>query len=193
MKIESHPIAKGFLSEKAQVLIVGTFPPRSTYEELEEDFFFYSSVRNHFWNIMENIFPKEILKKTKTRNQNISDLQIKNNKEKFSTTNHLAFLDFYTKIQRKCDSTKDSDLLGVDDIIMNNFLNEALDSCPKITKICCTYKLAYENLIQNLKLDLEKPIYNFQDREIEIIKLLPATRSRDKMELKVNQYKKYLF
>ena len=81
--MEIHPIKNGFIPKNSKTIIVGTFPPKSEYLN-NPNFFFYSSVRNHLWNRMENIFPEFELKKTSTKLKNISfDVQevINNNQD----------------------------------------------------------------------------------------------------------------
>ena len=65
---EIHPIKDGFVLEKTKVLIVGTFPPKVEYTEKGKDFFFYSSVKNQFWNRIDNIFPDQNCAKTSGHN-----------------------------------------------------------------------------------------------------------------------------
>ena len=202
--IETHPIVIGYIPENIKTLIVGTFPPKEVYLN-DNSFFFYSSVRNHFWNRMENIFPSYKLKKTKSKCVEVSKAQNKIDKEKFASEKYIGFLDIFTKISRVKNSSKDEDLVSEENILENGRFEEILKSNESLSKICCTYKLAYEVFKCKLEKDKtsivedsdsangQKMIYNFENREIEIYLLYPATRSREKSEIKDSQYKKLLF
>lgn len=203
---ENHPISNGFIPESARVLIVGTFPPKKEYTEKKSGFFFYSSERNQFWNRIDNIKTNAQLKKTKNRNANESLIENKKRKENFCIENKLGFIDVFSSIKRKADSANDSDLVSIENIIQNGKMIQILKSV-NISRICCTYKLAYECLKSNLG-SLSKNVitrasndsangeiidFVFENRNIELILLFPATRSRQKGSDKDVQYKKYLF
>ncbi len=203
---ENHPISNGFIPETARVLIIGTFPPKKEYTEKKSGFFFYSSEKNQFWNRIDNIKTNAQLKKTQHKNANESLVDNKRRKERFSIDNKLGFIDVFSTITRKADSANDSDLVPIENIIQNGKLKELLKS-NQITRICCTYKLAYECLKCNLG-SLSKSVsisqrndsangeiiyFIFENRKIELILLYPATRSRHKGLVKDLQYKKYLF
>lgn len=203
-EIEKHPIENGFIQKNIRTLIIGTFPPKDVYYN-NNNFFFYSSVRNHFWNRMENIFPIYSLKKTLTKCCEISPEQNKIDKKNFSEIKEIGFLDVFTKISRIKNSTKDEDLIGVENIVENGKLENILNQNSSLVRICCTYKLAFEilkcKLIKN-KLSItedsisangQKMIYQFGKRKIEIYLLYPATRSREKSEIKDKQYAELLF
>lgn len=203
-EIENHPIENGFIHDNIKTLIVGTFPPKDVYFN-NNNFFFYSSVRNHFWNRMENIFKNYNLKKTQTKCREITPEQNKKDKENFSKEKEIGFLDVFTKISRLKNSTKDDDLISVENIVENDKLENILSEYESLNRICCTYKLAFEILkckLEKNKLTIIedstsangiKMIYLFKNRKIEIYLLYPATRSREKSELKDSQYAKLLF
>lgn len=202
---ENHPISNGFVPESACILIVGTFPPKKEYTEKKSGFFFYSSERNQFWNRIDNIQNVQ-LKKTQHKNAKETFIENKRRKEIFSIENKLGFIDVYSSIKRKADSANDSDLVPIDNIIQNGKLIQILKSCT-ISRICCTYKLAYDclkcnlgSLSKNITISESKDSSNgeiihflFDNRKIELILLYPATRSRHKGSDKDVQYKKYLF
>ncbi len=205
--IENHPISNGFIPESARVLIVGSFPPKKEYTEKKSGFFFYSSEKNQFWNRIDNLKTNAQLKKTRNKNANESLIENKKRKESFCTENKLGFIDIFSSIKRKADSAKDSDLVSIENIIENGKLTEILKTKKNITRICCTYKLAYEFLKSNLGILSENVIISesidsangeiinfiFENRKIELILLYPATRSRHKGSIKDIQYRKYLF
>ena len=203
--MEIHPIENGFIPNNSRTIIIGTFPPKPEYLN-NPDFFFYSSVRNHMWNRMENIFPKFRLKKTSTKLKDISPRQNKIDKQNFCEIKNIGFLDVFTKIERKVEnSSKDSDLIPKENILDNGKLFDHLEKNKNIDRICCTYKLAYDSLICGLdkkKLEFKRNdltangkecIFNYQYREIRILLLFPATRSGQKGNLKDKQYKKLIF
>lgn len=203
--METHPIQEGFIPDKAKTIIIGTFPPKAEYEN-NSNFFFYSSVRNHFWNRMEKLFPQYKLKKTSTKLKSITPEQNKIDKENFSRDNEIGFLDVFTKIKRKVkNSSKDKDLDPKEDITKNGILLKILDKHPNIDRICCTYKLAYDTLLcgldkkllafkkNNLSANEEEYIFDYNTRKIQIFLLFPATRSRQKNDLKDKQYRELIF
>jgi len=201
---EKHPIDKGFIPKGIKTLIVGTFPPKTEYEN-NKNLFFYNSTRNHFWNRMENIFPGLALKKTKNKCANRTPEQNKIDKENFAIAKSIGFLDIFTKVSRKKDSSKDIDLIPVESIIENKILFKILDDNIELTKICCTYNLAYEVFEENLPKELlaeianektanqKELIYKYGSRKISILLLFPATRSRQKNEVKDEQYNSLIF
>jgi len=202
---ENHPISNGFIPKSARVLIVGTFPPKKEYTEKQSGFFFYSSERNQFWNRIDNIKHAH-LKKTQHKNAEEAFIENKRRKEIFSVENKLGFIDVFSSIKRKSDSANDSDLVPIENIIQNGKLIQILKS-NNISRICCTYKLAYDclkcnlgSLSKNVTITVSKDSANgeiihfvFDNRKIELILLYPATRSRHKGSEKDLQYKKYLF
>lgn len=203
--IETHPILNGFVPQNAQVLIVGTFPPKNEYLQKKDGFFFYSSEKNQFWNRIDNILNKH-LKKTLTKNANESFIENKKRKESFAVNNNLGFIDVFSSVIRKANTSNDSDLIQIENIVQNGKLAKILES-KNVKRICCTYKLAYECLKCNLG-SLSKSIgfrkcpdsangeiiyFDYQTRQIELVLLYPATRSRHKSNTKDDQYKKFLF
>ena len=108
---EKHPIYEGFIPENATILIVGTFPPKKVYAELKEDFFYYSSSYNHFWNRIDNIFNKEIgyqqLKKTKLNNNNEKRFENKKRKQTFMASKNIGFIDVFSEIYRTSETSND--------------------------------------------------------------------------------------
>jgi len=205
--MEMHPIENGYIPENSEALIIGTFPPKSEYEN-NKNFFFYSSPRNHFWNRIDNIFPElqPKLKKTKTRLTKVTLEENKCDKQKFCKEKRIGFLDVFTKVERKVEnSSKDTDLIPRENILGNGKLLNHLEKNKNINRICCVYKLAYDSLIcglDKMKLQLKKNeltangeeyIFNYKKREIRILLLFPATRSGQKGNVKDEQYKKLIF
>lgn len=207
-EIETHPLKNGFSPTKTKILIMGTFPPKKEYIEKGKDFFFYSSVRNQFWNRIDNIFPdQEGLKKTKSKNKKESFESNKKRKEIFCENVSLGFIDVFTKIKRKYEGSKDIDLIPIENIIQNKYLDNLLTRCESIERICCTYSLAFGTLISEIsknpdysyteELDSnsangKKILVYFKGMRFEIILLYPATRSNHKNEIKDSQYKYFL-
>ena len=205
---EIHPIKDGFVLEKTKVLIVGTFPPKVEYTEKGKDFFFYSSVKNQFWNRIDNIFPDQNgLKKTKLRNKDESYETNKKRKENFCEEACLGFIDVFTRIKRNTEGSKDTDLILIENIVQNNYLETLLLKFENIKRICCTYSLAFKTLKSEIEKNKKYSFYEIKDdntangiklfvtlghRKFEIVLLYPATRSNHKKELKDSQYRNYL-
>jgi len=203
----------GFLPANAETLIIGTFPPTKRTQQEIDEYFFYSSPLNQFWNRIDNIFINDKsyspLKQTKHRNADLSKLENNERIKTFCINKKLGFLDFFCKIERKkLNSVADEDLINNENIIENNYLFNYLDNNSTIKRICCVYKRAYEDLLKDLKntqfnllgpiaekgtAHNEKYILNYKDKMIDILLLFPATRSPHKGELKDIQYGKYLF
>ena len=207
-QIEIHPISSGFVQSNTEVLIIGTFPPKKEYVSKGENFFFYSSEKNQFWNRVDNIFPNEQgLKKTKSKNNKETLVSNKKRKEEFSKKYKIGFLDIFTKVSRKNDTANDIDLISIENIIENKKLLKLINSKSKIKRVCCTYKLAFEvlkismnTISKNYKIINDESTANnekieaiINGKKIDIILLYPATRSSHKGELKDQQYKKFLF
>lgn len=182
-EIEEHPIPP-FIPKECKVLIMGTFPPKQEYFKNKSKFFFYGSVRNHLWNRMDNIFfdGKTTLKWTKLSSESIEDNI--NKKKRFLEERKIGMIDYMSKIRRsKEGSSRDVDLIIEEDVLTNGSLIRILEDNPHIKAILCTYQLAYEELIKNPK---------FKYLNVEVIQLLPATRSRDKKEAKDKNYRENL-
>lgn len=207
-EIETHPIPNGFIPRDVHVLVIGTFPPRKEYVEKKEGFFFYSSEKNHFWNRMDNIFNHNPgLKRTKSKNSSETFLHNRYRKEAFAKIHKIGFLDIFHKISRKKDSADDNDIISIQDVISNGRLKDVIIKNKDIKRICCTYKLAYEVIKNNIchigseyKIEKdertangEKIILNLENRKIEVVLLYPATRSGHKSDLKDIQYQYFLF
>lgn len=204
-EIETHPIPNGYIPDNAKTIVIGTFPPKNEYKN-KPDFFFYSSARNHFWNRMDSIFPGYKLKKTATKLLDVSTEENKLDKQKFCRNKNIGFIDIFTKINRKVNnSTKDMDLEPQENIVTNGRLYNILDKNQNIVRICCTYKLAFESLLFSLdkvKLEFktnqhtangEECTFNYKSRKISIVLLYPATRSKQKGEIKDAQYRLLIF
>ena len=154
---------------------------------------------------MENIFQINGLKKTKTKCIDVSMKQNKKDKQDFATEKGLGFLDIFTKVSRVKKSSKDEDLICEENVIQNEILDDILTNNESLSRICCTYKLAFETfkcklnknrisiLEDNVSANGEKIILNFESRNVEIYLLFPATYSGHSNEIKDRQYKSILF
>ena len=125
MKTEIHPIKNGYLNNNTKCLIIGTFPPFTEYNN-NENFFFYSSPKNHFWNIIEEIFPKTSLKKTKHKLKHICFKQNVKHKKAFCKKHKIGFLDVFSSIKRRTEaSSKDLDIIPHETICDNDIFNNS--------------------------------------------------------------------
>lgn len=201
-RIETHPLQEGFVPEKARCLIMGTFPPIGHHESM--NFFFYPSPQNHFWNRMEHIFPEVKLKKTKTKLSDITSAKNVQDKKEFSMQKGIGFLDVFTKISRSQNTNDDTNLVNEEDVLKNGILIKILERNPSIQRICCTYSLAFRTLKEGLAKNggcqiVKESKEHFQvfltdsKRELDVYLLYPATRSRQKKEVKDEQYRRLIF
>jgi len=216
-RIEIHPAYNGYkqnidnlkgglLPGKAKIIIMGTFPPRSGYENISP-FFYYPSSRNQFWNRIDNILNNHNSPLKFTQQSNENRKANVNRKFEFALKYNIAFMDYFSKISRKNDTSLDSDLINVENVIENEFLVEYLSANSRIARILCTYSLAYDELIGSLKKKNyniiqeeerhsatgQKSVLKFNGNTVEIIQLYPATRSRYTREQNDNQYKYFIF
>lgn len=213
---EIHPYANyvnvetkfmgGFIPKESKKVIIGTFPPENEYLKKGDGFFYYASERNHLWNTMDNIHSMN-LKKTARKNADESYLQNRGRKMQFCRNKGIGFIDVFTSVNRRfIGATADVDLIPVENIIRNGVF-ENLIATYEIERICCVYTLAYEILLQELRIQnaiiIEKPhsyaannIIHFVavfGKSFEIVLLYPATRSRYKTIQKDFQYDYFLF
>ena len=185
---------------------MGTFPPPKTKLIIQGvDYFFYPNNRNQFWNIIDivngdlnlNVDKLKLTNKSlETFNSNIQ------RKAKFSLNQNWAFLDLFSKIERRIEnSSKDIDLIDKENIVKNGILYQYLNMNLKITQISCTFQTAFKNLIEQLANDkceikgqsINQWIWLYNDRKILINLLPPPTRSIISLQERANQYNIYLY
>src|SRR5450631_3640472 len=196
----------GFLTDTADKIIMGTFPPPKTKLTRQGiDYFFYPNNRNQFWNIIDSVNNdlnlgvdklKFTSKSLETFNLNIQ------RKANFSFKQNWAFLDFFSKVERRVEnSSKDIDLIDRENVIQNEILYQYLNINFKIKQISCTFQTAFKNLVEHLhndKFEIKEQRNNqrlwlYQDREILINLLPPPTRSFISLLEKVKQYNSFLY
>ena len=196
----------GFLTDTADKIIMGTFPPPKTKLIIQGiDYFFYPNNRNQFWNIIDIINSDLNLNIDKLKFTNKSLENFNSNikrKAKFSSNQNWSFLDFFSKIER-CpeNSSKDIDLIGKENVVENGVLYEYLNINLKITRISCTFQTAFKNLIEQLtktKFEIKvqannEIIWLYKDRKILINLLPPPTRSIISLQDRAKQYKTFLY
>ena len=196
----------GFLTDTADKIIMGTFPPPKTKLISQgEDYFFYPSNRNQFWNIIDivnddrNLSIEKLKFTSKSLETFSSNIQ---RKASFSLQQKWAFLDFFSKVERRFpDSSKDINLTDKGNIIGDKTLYQYLNLNSKIRQISCTYQTAFTNLIKCLQkekfeiIDVAKNerLLLYQDRKILINLLPPPTRSRIKLTDRVLEYTNFLY
>jgi len=216
-EVETHPffhkandnyknIPGGFFPEGMKVLIVGTFPPKKNYFN-NPHYFFYPSPRSHFWNQIDEIFSKETnfvpLKKTAKKNANETKEDNSERKQFFARQHGLGFIDVFTHVRRKKEgSAKDKDLIPLKDVFSNGLMPSLLDEFPDLERICCMYSLAYNTTrvglskefdLKEIRDDKTANEKKFLVRNIEIVQLFPASRSKQKKDIKQKQYAHFLF
>jgi hypothetical protein len=196
----------GFLTDTADKIIMGTFPPPKTkLLSHGTDYFYYPNNRNQFWNIIDSANNELNLgidklkftsKSLETFNSNIQ------RKADFSIKQNWAFLDFFCKVERRVEnSSKDVDLIDKENVIQNKTLYQYLNINIKIKQISCTFQTAFKNLVEHLNRDKfaiiegdnNKKLWIYQDRKILINLLPPPTRSFTSLREKVKQYNSFLY
>ena len=196
----------GFLIDTADKIIMGTFPPpKAKLVTQGIDYFFYPNNRNQFWNIIDiiNCDLNLNVDKLKFTNQSLetfnSNIQ---RKAKFSLNQNWAFLDLFSKIERRIEnSSKDIDLIDKENVIENGMLYQYLNINLKIKQISCTFQTAFKNLIEHLtkdKCEIKEQSNNqwtwlFNDRKILINLLPPPTRSFISLQERAKQYNSFLY
>jgi len=196
----------GFLTDTANKIIMGTFPPpKTSINNYGSDYFYYPSNRNQFWNIIDIVNNAKQITSDKLKFTKSSSESIKTNvsrKAQFCLQQNWAFMDFYSSVSRKeKDSSKDQDLIGKENIIENKIFYNYLNLNKNIKHIFCLYKLAFTELIKHLTEDNYKLIkiddtqYRliFSEKEILIHLLHPPTRSKIKLNIRAEQYSNYLY
>lgn len=197
----------GFLIRNADRIIMGTFPPpRIKLKTQGNDYFFYPNNRNQFWNIIDEANAQLNLETKRLKFTNKSAESFKENilrKANFCYLQNWAFLDFFSKVERKVEnSSRDIDLIEEENVFSNVTLLKYLDFNIKIEKIVCTFKTAYINLKKNIEesenfkietLNDNEIIWFYNNRKISIILIPPPTRSNMKLVEKVQHYKKHLY
>jgi hypothetical protein len=93
-------------------------------------------------------------------------------------------------------------LIPKGDIVDNGLLIKVIDEFSSLHRICCMYSLAFNTLLpyfssavdfRELKAPLAANGIKYASRNLEIVQLFPASRSRHLHELKVKQYAIFLF
>ena len=112
----------GFLTGTADRIIMGTFPPpKAKLIKQGIDYFYFPNNRNQFWNIIDiiNIDRKLDVDKLKFTNRSIETFNSNIlRKAQFSFNQKWAFLDFFSKVERRIEnSSKDIDLIDKENII----------------------------------------------------------------------------
>lgn len=196
----------GFLTETADQIIMGTFPPPKTKLLSQgNDYFFYPNNRNQFWNIIDIVNNDLYLDAEKLKFTSKSLESFNTNiqrKASFAFEQKWAFLDFFSKIERLVEnSSKDIDLIDKDNVVNNKILYQYLNINFKIKQVSCTFQTAFKNLIEHLRIDgfeikeqnNHQRLLIYQDRKIMINLLYPPTRSFVSLSEKVKQYKSLLY
>lgn len=188
---------------------MGTFPPPSVIERFlnGNPFFYYSSSQNHFWNRVESFVPPENHLRWKWLNHAFeTEMENRHRKILLAQERGWAFMDFFSIIDRLQNNAADNNLINVENVVENNQLIQALTVIPTINRILCTYQTSFRCLLETLVgaginlFHLPEPdavggvkvIWHFENRNIEIIQLYPASRSNHRAQLKNEQYGFYL-
>lgn len=121
--IETHPFPP-FLPEGAQVLMLGTFPPKPNRWAME---FFYPNKTNDMWKIMGHIFYADRYKffDAVSKTYRLEELKA------FLEEKHIALYDTATRVRRLKDNASDKFLEIVETIDLKAFLKV----CPTLKAV----------------------------------------------------------
>lgn len=156
-------------------ILSGTFPPLNEYAN-RKGYIHYSSSKNQFWKHIDSIYNTSLFINNKTAIN--PQLRIQNAIEKidFAKKYNLGFVDVFSKIQRKVNSSKDTDLIEIETIFENGIFEELLDKGVK--QFVFVYSLSKEiflSKIYNYYKQIPKVVrpYNFENipLEVSILKL----------------------
>lgn len=121
--IETHPFPP-FLPEGAQVLMLGTFPPKPNRWAME---FFYPNKTNDMWKIMGHIFYADRYKFFDAVSKTYRLEQLK----AFLEQKHIALYDTATRVRRLKDNASDKFLEIVETIDLKAFFK----ACPTLKAV----------------------------------------------------------
>lgn len=121
--IERHPFPP-FLPEGAQVLMLGTFPPKPNRWAME---FFYPNKTNDMWKIMGHIFYADRYKffDAVSKTYRLEELKA------FLEQKHIALYDTATRVRRLKDNASDKFLEIVETIDLKAFFK----ACPTLKAV----------------------------------------------------------
>ncbi|MBQ0031002.1 MAG: uracil-DNA glycosylase family protein [Bacteroidales bacterium] len=121
--IETHP-SPPFLPEGAQVLMLGTFPPKPNRWAME---FFYPNKTNDMWKIMGHIFYSDRYKffDAVSKTYRLEELKA------FLEEKHIALYDTATRVRRLKDNASDKFLEVVESIDLKVFFK----ACPTLKAV----------------------------------------------------------
>lgn len=121
--IETHPFPP-FLPEGAQVLMLGTFPPKPNRWAME---FFYPNKTNDMWKIMGHIFYADRYKffDAVSKTYRLEELKA------FLEEKHIALYDTATRVRRLKDNASDKFLEIVETIDLKAFFK----ACPTLKAV----------------------------------------------------------
>jgi G:T/U-mismatch repair DNA glycosylase len=142
-----------------KTIICGTFPPQKEYNN-RKGYIHYSSPRNKLWQQIDKIHNTTLHLKGKIAKQD--DLRIKNATEKieFLKAHKIGLIDIYTKINRKVDSSKDSDIVPIETIFETSVFEKILSS--NVDCVIFVYSLS--------KIEFETQLQQRFKVEFEVIK-----------------------
>lgn len=182
-KIEVHPF-KPFIPDGAQILFLGTFPPKSERWSIE---FFYPNYNNDFWKIAGLLFfnNKEYFCITELKKFNLSKII------EFTTDKKIAIYDTASEVVRLKDNASDKFLNIVKQVDLYQILNQS----PSIQTIVTTGEKAASvvSAITNTRLPAMGESVTFRQHNIEYTHIRMPSTSRAfpmKLEKKAEYYKK---
>lgn len=142
--IEEHPFPP-FLPEGAQVLMLGTFPPKPNRWAME---FFYPNKTNDMWKIMGHIFYADRYKFFDAVSKTYRLEQLK----AFLEQKHIALYDTAIRVRRLKDNASDKFL----DIVETIDLKAFFDKCPTLKAVVTAGEKATGVIAEMAKVEIPK-------------------------------------
>lgn len=167
MTIEKHPFTP-FLPAGAKVLMLGTFPPKSTRWTMD---FYYPNFINDMWRIVGLVFCND--KDRFVRGRSFDQDAIMS----FCAEKGIALYDTASEIRRLKDNASDKFL----DIVTPTDTGQLLRQLPECLAVVATGAKAAEVLCETFACPLPKmgeySVFSFEKRELRLYRLPSSSRA----------------
>lgn len=169
--IEQHPF-EPFLPEKAQLLMLGTFPPAPKRWCMP---WYYPNFTNDMWRIMGLIFfgDKQHFVDAEHKTYRLDELR------SFLEERGIALFDTCTKIRRSKGTASDKDL----EVVEPTNLDALLDALPHCRAVVCAGQLATQLFTTHFNIDIkgmamgEHRTFIYKERELRLYRMPSSSRA----------------